>query len=169
MTPSNFRRIEMKANKETGLVPAKVLRSFGSHIKDEVSGFTPLQFKTLKSKGLVAAYDSPEGVETVDIDDDSLLELTPTPSLGGYDHQPPLASNVLPGRNRIDEPNYDHETGRSVAGNGPAYEDDELGRGDPDPLSSNDAKVLKTSDLAGAASRTTQGSTPPAPPASKSK
>lgn len=150
----------MKAVKSTGLVPATYLKASGSVAKGEVRGLSPREFKILRDKGVVAAADEDSELEYTDIDDTTLEEVgaVPVPSLGGYDHFPPLASDRVAGRNRFIE-NRDVDTeldkARTVT-----YEDDALGR---QPAEQQEAKPASTAQEA---KQKAKSSAPPAPSAS---
>ncbi|WP_370193286.1 hypothetical protein [Aurantimonas coralicida] len=95
----------MKALKRTGLVPVKFLAASGPYQKDQIAGLDPATVKRLKAgkKPIIKEVAAAKGEATIEIDDDSLQIVADTPGLGGNRHMPPLASDRLPGRDRLRE------------------------------------------------------------------
>ncbi|MCQ8781715.1 hypothetical protein [Mangrovibrevibacter kandeliae] len=95
----------MKMVKSTGLVPVKFLRANGPYSEGQIAGLDPAMVKRLKAgkTAVIEEVAAEKGVETVTVDDESLQAVPETPALGGDRHLPPLASDRLPGRNRLSE------------------------------------------------------------------
>ena len=142
----------MKALKSTNLVPVEFLVANGPYSKGQVAGLDPVMVKRLKplKTPVIKEVAPPEDEETYTVDDETLAVIPDTPALGGYKHLPPLASNELPGRNRLKE-----ERATPIAG----LESPES------PKSVEDRKTATTDDPGTDVEKTE--AVPPSPPKNK--
>ena len=179
----------MKVNKKTGLVPATYLKNSNGYSVGESGGLTPADFKRLKGKGIVEFNSKADDADLFEVDDDSFVAV-PLPSLGGYDHEAPLAfrhgerggAGALPGRVATYE---DPELGRrgvdsaearpastaqeaieKASGQHDGKTVDEVGQGEGEGEGEGQGEGENEATKAPAAAAKSGGKQPPAPPKS---